>query len=152
MKPLLSKLVVAAAVGLCGTAYYLELYGWLLGDMSMLETPGLEAAPRYTRFNDTQKPRWGLMVAAKYEHLGFDVGGLPTGAPTAMGTATLDPAVGHYAIDAFELGVNAWGTRHVRVSANYVMNYIDGDSALVQKNFFHKRAEHEMLFRLGLNL
>jgi hypothetical protein len=137
---------------LSGTAYYIEVYGWILGDMFMMDAPGLETAPRYRRFTDTAKPRWGLMVAAKYEHVGFDVGGLPTGAPDAMGNPTLDPAAGNYSIHAFELGANAWGTNHVRLSANYVMNYIDGSSAQVQKNFYYRRAEHELLFRLGLNL
>ena len=134
-----------------GTAYYLELYGWILGDMSMIETPGLEPAPRYTRFNDTKKPRWGLMVAAKYEHVGFDVSGL-NGTTNAMGAAVADPASGHYSVHAFELGLNAWGTKHVRLSANYVLNYIDGDSSQVKKNYFFQRPEHELLFRIGINL
>ena len=119
--------------------------------MSMIETPGLEPAPRYTRFNDTKKPRWGLMVAAKYEHVGFDVSGL-NGTTNAMGAAVADPASGHYSVHAFELGLNAWGTKHVRLSANYVLNYIDGDSSQVKKNYFFQRPEHELLFRIGINL
>jgi hypothetical protein len=40
----------------------------------------------------------------------------------------------------------------VRVTANYVLNYLDGDAAQVQRNIFWRRAEHELDFRLGINL
>src|SRR5262249_21716993 len=86
-----------------GLGYYIEAYGWILGDVNFLETPGIEAAPRLKRFSVAKEPRWGLMLAAKYEHVAFDVTGLP-----AQADGSLDPAQGHYSIDVFELGLNAW--------------------------------------------
>jgi hypothetical protein len=135
-----------------GLGYYVELYGWILGDVGFLETPGLEAAPRIKRFAAAREPRWGLQLLAKYEHIGFDVKGLPQGAPDAMGNPTKDPAEGSYELHAFELGVNAWATKHVRVTANYVLNYMDGDAANMKKNFYYQKYEHELLFRLGIAL
>jgi hypothetical protein len=78
-----------------------------------------------------------------------------TGLPTqtdATGAISPDPGQGHYQIDVFELGVNAWATKHVRITANYVFNYIDGDSANVKRNFYYQRGEHELLFRLAIAL
>src|SRR5204863_516428 len=76
-----------------GLGYYFELYGWLMGDVSFLEAPGLETPPRVKAFQVAKEPRWGLMVAAKYEHVGFDVRGLAPRAG-AMGATAPDPAEG----------------------------------------------------------
>jgi phosphate-selective porin len=135
-----------------GYGYYLELYYWILGDANFLETPGLETAPRIKRFAVAKEPTWGLMVAAKYDHVGFDVSGLPK-TPDAMGNATVpDKAEGNYSVDAFELGVNAWATKHVRITGNYVLNYIDGTAPNIKSNLYWQKFEHELLFRLGIAL
>jgi phosphate-selective porin len=149
----LTRSTAGTGAKLDGYGYYVEVYGWLLGNSSFLETPGLEPAPRIKRFQVTTEPKWGLMLAAKYEHVGFNVAGLPSGA-VDPGTqiAARDPAEGYYQIHAFELGLNGWATKHVRLTANYVLNYIDGDSGQVKKNFYYRRPEHELLFRLGVNL
>jgi len=141
-----------------GYGYYVELYGWLLGDRTMLEMPGIEPMPRLNRFVPAAEPKWGLMLAARYEHLGFNVNGLtPAGAKA-------DPAQGDYSIDAVEVGLNAWLTKHVRLTCNYVLNYIGGfdakattdpantDAANLKKNFFYGRGEHELLFRAAVAL
>jgi len=128
-----------------GLGYYIEAYAWILGDIDFLEPPGLEAMPRLRPYTQTSAPRWGLMIAAKYEHLGLDVIGLPA-------TTARDPAEGHYQLDTFELGINAWATRHARLTTNYVINYFDGDSTRIRRNFFYQRVEHELLFRLGVTL
>jgi hypothetical protein len=142
--PMNAAIVRSAAIRgghLGGYGMYLQAHVWILGDVRFLETPGLEPAPRLHKL--TQRiPRWGLMVAAKYERLSFDITGLPAG----------DPAGGHYQIQAFELGVNAWGTKHIRLSANYILNWFDGDSKQLNGNFFAHRGEHELIFRLGLAL
>ena len=125
-----------------GTATYVEAYYWILGDRDMIEPPGLEPIPRLKAFKSSADPKWGLQVLAKYEHLSFDVSGLPD----------KDPAQGNVNVNAIELGLNGWLTKHVRLTANYVMNYIDGDTASVKKNFYFQKAEHELLFRAGINL
>ena len=129
-----------------GTAWYVELYGWLVGDSTFLETPGIEPMPRLKR-GPVARPRWALMAALKYEHLGMSLSGV-TSANTGV---TVDPTQGHYSVHTFEAGLNAWGTKHARISANYVVNYIDGSSAQVQSNYFYRRAEHEVLLRLAIN-
>jgi hypothetical protein len=132
-----------------GYGMYLEAFGWILGDVHFLETPGLEPAPR---LKELQQPhaRWGLMLAAKYERLEFDVSNLPLSAG-AMGPGP-NPAQGHYLVQAMELGLNAWATKHVRLTINYILNHIDGDSAQVKGNYFFDRNEHELLFRAALAL
>jgi len=132
-----------------GSAFYIEAYGWLLGDDRFVETPGLETAPRL-RDILVPKPKWAVMIAAKYERVSFDITGLPTSA-SAMG-AVANPAQGHYQLQVFELGVNAWATKHVRLTINYVLNHPDGTSGQIKSNYFFDRNEHELLFRVGLNL
>ena len=137
------------AANLNGFGYYLEAYGWILGDTSYLETPGIEAMPRL-RHAPAPEPRWGLMVAARYEHLEFNV--IPLKNLDANNVPIVDPAEGRYSVDTFELGVNAWASKHVRLTANYLINYIDGNSQLVKKNLFYQNAEHELLFRVAIAL
>ena len=74
----------------------------------------------------------------------------------AGGTLVADPQAGNVQVHVFELGLNAWATKHVRLTVNYIMNYITGDdanaSAAIKKNYFFGRAEHELLARVGINL
>ena len=88
----------------------------------------------------------------------FNISGLPGITDPVSGTTTGDAAVGLYKLHQFGLGLDAWGTKHVRLSVNYFMNYLDGDAPNLKKNFFMapatggQRAEHELLFRAGINL
>ncbi len=149
---LLRSPVFSDAQELSGTGYYVELYGWLLGHRKVIESPGLGLPPRLSTLAPVKEPTWALMVAAKLEHVGFDVVGLP------MPNGMVDPAQGHHGIDAVELGVNGWLTKHVRLTANYVVNFIGGfssdesDAKNMKSNLFYQRAEHELLFRLGIGL
>lgn len=129
-----------------GYGWYVEAFAWILGDIRMLETPGLEPMPHIKTFAVAPAPRWGLRVLARYEHVGVDVSGLGPvdGAP--------DPGAGSYELHTFALGLDGWATKHVRITANYLLNYIDGDAPLVRQNLFYRRPEHELLFRLGINL
>jgi hypothetical protein len=90
------------------------------------------------------------MLTAKYERLSFDITGLPLSVGMMGNVAA--PVQGHYLIQAFEVGVNAWATKHVRLTVNYVLNHLDGDSAQMRSNFYFDRNEHELLFRVGANL
>jgi phosphate-selective porin len=151
--PTLAKLVRSAALtggSLDGYGLYLEAFAWIIGDIHFTELPGVEPMPR-VRDLLVPKPKWALMLAAKYERLAFDVGGLPTAAMPTGGNM-INPAQGHYQVDAFELGVNAWATKHVRMTVNYVLNHIDGTSTQAIANYYHDRNDHEFLMRLGINL
>ena len=133
-----------------GYATYVELYGWLIGDRTILEAPGLNGFPRLDFKKKIEEPRWGLMAVVKYEHLSVDVTGPPV--LDAMGGMTVDPSQGNYKLDVIEVGLNAWLTKHIRLTANYVANHIDGDSAQVRKNLYYQQFEHELLFRAGISL
>lgn len=141
-----------AGGNLDGYGGYVEAFAWILGDVNFIETPGLEPVPHIKKFAPAKEPLWGLRVLARYEQVSFNVSGLPGILDPATGMTTGDAAVGLYKLHTFGLGVDAWGTKHVRISANYFLNYIDGDSPLVKKNFFYQRAEHELLFRLAVGL
>ena len=134
-----------------GYGGYIEAFAWILGDVNFIETPGLEPMPHIKKFAPAKEPLWGLRLLARFEELSFNVRGL---APVtdAMGMVGNDVAVGLYKLKQFGFGVDAWGTKHVRLSVNYFYNYIDGDSPLVKKSFYYQRGEHELLFRAGINL
>ena len=135
-----------------GYGGYIEAFVWILGDVNFIESPGLEPMPHIKKFVPAKEPKWGLRLLARYEQVSVNVSGLPGIVDPASGTTTADAAVGNTKLQTFGLGLDAWGTKHVRISANYFLNYIDGDTGLVKKNLFYQRAEHELLFRLGINL
>jgi phosphate-selective porin len=125
-----------------GWGSYVELYGWIHGDINV-DRPGLYQVPHWNGYITPKSPLWALMLAAKYEHVELDVTGLPAN----------DPALGHYSLDVFELGGNLWLTRHSRLMANYVMNYLDGNATNFTKNIYAKgHYDHELLFRLAVSL
>lgn len=128
-----------------GYAGYVEAYAWIGGPVNV-DKPGLYQTPHWNGYVTPPPPRWAVMLAAKYEHVEFAISGFGN-----------DPANGHYALDVFELGGSLWVTRHARVMANYVLNYVgSGDPAqaatMVGKSLFFQRSEHELLFRLAVSL
>jgi hypothetical protein len=135
-----------------GFGGYIELFAWILGDATFLEQPGIEPVPHIKKFAPAKEPMWGLRALARYEQVTFNIRGLPGVVDPATGTTMGDAAVGLYKIHQFGLGFDAWGTKHVRLSVNYFMNYIDGDAPLIKKNFYFQRFEHELLFRAGIAL
>jgi hypothetical protein len=135
-----------------GWGGYIEAFAWILGDVNFIETPGLEPMPHIKKFAPAKQPIWGLRALARYEEVTFNIVGLAGQLDPATGTTTADPGVGLYKLHQFGLGLDGWGTKHVRLTANYFFNYIDGDAPNVTKNFFYRRFEHELLFRAGINL
>lgn len=143
-----------AAATLSGHGAYGEVYVWLGQDVNV-DRPGLYQVPHWHGYVPAPAPAWAVMLAAKYEHVAFDIDALPQ-ATNAAGNLVADAANGHYALDTFELGASLWYTRHTRVMANYVLNYIGaGDSqasSLLKKNLFYRTSEHEILFRWAASL
>jgi hypothetical protein len=139
-----------AAGTLTGWGAYAEIYGWVwLSGVVNPSRPGYYDIPHWGGYRPPLEPHWGLMLAAKYEHVELDVGVPPSG------NAAADPAAGHYALDTFELGANLWLTRFSRLTANYVLNYVgagSGSAAQETTNLFFKGFEHELLFRLQVSL
>jgi hypothetical protein len=142
-----------AAANLTGWGAYAEVYGWIGGEVNT-DHPGLYKGPHWSGYVPPPPPRWAVQLAAKYEHVEADVSGLPS-STDSKGNQVANPAAGHYALDAFSLGASLWVTRHTRLAANYVLNYIgagDGNAANEKKNLFFERIEHELLFRLAVQL
>jgi len=140
---------------LSGYGWYTELYAWIGGPVNV-DRPGLYQPPHWRGYETPPPPNWAIMLAAKYEHLAFDVSGFP-GTTNASGALVADPAVGHYALDTLELGGSFWVTRHSRFMANYLYNYLGaGDPAeaapMEKKNIFFKQGEQELLFRFAVSL
>jgi len=140
-----------AGATLDGYGGYIEAFAWILGDVNFIETPGLEPMPHIKKFAPAREPLWGLRMLVRYEQVTFNIRGL-AGSTDAMGNLVNDLAIGLYKLHTFGLGLDAWGTKHVRLSVNYFMNYVDGDAPNVKKSYFFQRAEHELLFRAGINL
>jgi hypothetical protein len=130
---------------LSGNGGYAELYVWL-GESVNVDLPGLYQVPHWDGYKVPGPPKWAVQVAAKYEHVGFDVDDLPA----------KDPARGSYLLDVFELGSSVWLTRHSRFMANYVFNSIGHGSSdpasNEQKTIFFHRGDHELLFRAAASL
>jgi hypothetical protein len=128
-----------------GWGAYVELYAWVGGDVNP-DRPGLYSIPHWIGYVPPKRPQWALQFAAKYEHVEFDLSQL---VPTAI--------AGHWGLDTFSVGANFWVTRHARIMANYNLNYVGlGDPTLAapaeKKNLFFQKFEHELLFRLQVNL
>ncbi len=147
-----SRSAPKAGGNLEGYSGYIELFAWILGDVNFIETPGLEPMPHIKRFAPAKEPVWGLRALVRYEQVNFNITGVPGTTDPVTGTTTADPSVGNYKLHQVGFGFDAWGTKHVRLTANYFFNYIDGDAPNIKKNFFFQRFEHELLFRAGINL
>jgi hypothetical protein len=129
-----------------GWGGYVEAWAWVWRRVEISRF-GVYDVPHWSGYHAPAPPKWGLMVAAKWEHVEFAISDLPSG----------DPANGHFALDTFELGANLWFTRHARLTANYALNYVGaGDpreaAPLAKKNLFFQQAEHELLFRLQVSI
>jgi len=123
---------------LTGLGYYVEAWAWAMGDMSIVPTPSLPGGGKLKHpLTPSKDTGWGVKLLAKYEHVGLDLH-LP-----AIADGVVDPADGHYAIDAFSLGADAWPSTQVRLTVNYVMNFIGGlgahsaDAALQKANYYY---------------
>jgi hypothetical protein len=137
-----------------GFGAYIEAYAWIGGPVNT-DHPGLYQIPHWRGYIKPVPPRWAVLLSARYEHVEQAISGLPQTLPS--GKSGLDPANGHYGFDEMQLGASFWVTRHSRVMANYNLDYIgSGDprqaSALIEKNLFFRKIEHELLFRLQVNL
>jgi phosphate-selective porin len=131
-----------------GSGGYAEVYAWLGGDVHA-DHPGLYSSPHWKGYKPTPPVAWAVLLAAKYEHIGFDVENLPA-ETSASGKAVADAGVGHYGLNVYELGASLWYTRHSRIAANYVLNYL-GATPVKTKNVFYKKSENELLFRWAVN-
>ena len=147
-----------------GTAFYAQMWYWILGSPAILPTPGQEIPLRWAGYRKG-KEAWpiGLYISARYERLILHQD--DTMSPTALPDEQ-KVAVGSMSVDSFGVAINAWFTRHMRFSVNYLLNYLDGDLKLddgsvrlpMPNNLgqptltYYRTAEHELLFRAAIGL
>lgn len=163
--PLLTRTLLGS-IKSSGTSFYVQMWYWILGNSSMLPTPGQEVPQRWMGYRKG-KESWpiGLYVTARYERL-FLHHEDRTEAPLSL-TDPEKMSIGTLSVDSFGVALNAWFTRHMRFSVNYLLNYLDGDMPLISSDavrllqagptgqpttMFHRTAQHELLFRAGFGL
>jgi len=156
---------LSANINRRGTSFYLQMWYWILGSPTILPTPGQELPQRWAGYRKGKEPfPIGLYVSARYERMFVEHDELPQ--EGLMLSEEQRAILGHVSVDSFGAAVNLWLTRHVRFSANYFVNYLDGNmpviqgsvrfppaGALMQPTYpFYRTAEHELLFRAALAL
>jgi hypothetical protein len=147
------------------TSFYVQMWYWILGNPAMLPTPGQEIPNRWIGYRKGREPfPIGLYISARYERLVLQQEDV-TEVPLAL-TDAQKSTIGRLSMDSFAAALNLWVSRHVRFSANYLMNYLDGDMPLVQGKVhiptggplmqptftFYRTPEHELLFRAAIGL
>jgi hypothetical protein len=138
----------AGSLTLSGWSTYGEVWGWVVGDETILgppAAPGLELPARLSDFAGESR-RFGVKLAARVDYvdetlsLGADAQGAGLGVASA-GTTKLTAAT---------VSASAWYTRRARVSVDYVYNRLDGATPFL--NGLDSKTEQELLFRTTLAL
>ncbi len=122
---------------LSGFSSYVQVGVWVLGDRSIIGFPGT-AKPLHIDLTkpSTVVPGSGVEILAKWEHLAVDYEGA-----SRSGSNDKKTPNGTTEVEAFSLGVNYWATKHVRVTANYVLNdFPNGSASPVIGNVLHEVA------------
>lgn len=156
---------LSANINRRGTSFYLQMWYWILGSPSMLPTPGQEIPQRWAGFKKGKESfPIGLYVSARYERMFAEHEEIPQ---EGLSLSDEQRAIlGNVSVDSFGLAVNLWLSRHVRFSANYFLNYLDGNmpvisgdvrfppaGPLMQPTYpFYRTPEHEVLFRAAFAL
>jgi phosphate-selective porin len=100
-----------------GVSYYVQAGVWL-GKRDVNGLPGYENMT-HVDFSkaDPETPPTAVQLLAKWEQLSLKYAGA-----SRQGTPDTTNADGNIKVNAFSLGVNYWATKHIRLSANYVLN------------------------------
>ena len=103
--------------GLSGYSYYVQAGVWL-GKRDITGLPGYENMT-HVDFSkaDPEVPPHAVQLLAKWEQLHLSYKGA-----SRAGTPDTTNADGDIKVNAFSLGVNYWATKHIRLTANYVLN------------------------------
>jgi len=106
-----------------GVSYYLQAGVWL-GKRDISGLPGYENMPHVDFSKPDPDPTHAVQLLAKWEQVHLSYNG-----SDRAGTQDVKNADGDIKVNAFSLGANYWMSKHVRLSANYVLN-IFPDSAI----------------------
>ena len=110
---------------LSGFSSYVQVGAWVLGDRSIIGFPGT-GKPLHIDLTKPSSvvPGHGVEILVKWEHLAVDYEGA-----SRSGVNDKKTPNGTTQVEALSLGVNYWATKHVRASANYVLNTFPNGSA-----------------------
>jgi phosphate-selective porin len=100
-----------------GYAYYAQLAFWPMGGREIIGNPGYENPAHVDLKKADKSPTTALQVLLKWEQLNVKYD-----SASRAGTADANNVDGSIKVNALSLGVNYWATKHVRLTANYVMN------------------------------
>ncbi|HEY4104676.1 MAG TPA: porin [Polyangiaceae bacterium] len=100
-----------------GYSYYAEVGFWF-GKRDVTGLPGYENMP-HVDFSkpDPVEPPNSLELLAKWEQLN-----LKYDSASVAGSKDVKNIDGNIKVNAFSLGLNYWATKHLRLTANYVLN------------------------------
>lgn len=101
-----------------GYSYYVEFGYWPLGNRDINGLPGVQNMPHVDFEKPEKKTReTALQLLAKWEQVR-----LTYDSARRSGSPDSKNADGDIRVDAFSLGANYWLTKHLRLTANYVLN------------------------------
>jgi hypothetical protein len=101
-----------------GYSYYVQVGFWPLGNRDINGIPGDE---NYQHINwkkpDPESPKQALQLLVKWEQLA-----LTYNSNSRDGLKDPKGIDGDINVNAFSLGANYWATKHIRISANYILD------------------------------
>jgi hypothetical protein len=99
-----------------GVSYYVQAGIWL-GKRDISGLPGYENMTHVDFSKPDARPANAVQLLAKWEQVS-----LKYDSASRSGAADTKNADGNIKVNAFSLGVNYWLSKHIRLSANYVLN------------------------------
>ncbi len=101
-----------------GYSYYAQLGFWPVGKRDINGAPGYQNMPHvdFSKPDPATPPR-ALQLLVKWEQLA-----LSYASASRSGVADAKNIDGDIKVNAFSIGANYWVTKHIRLTANYVLN------------------------------
>lgn len=109
---------------LSGIGAYARASYFVFGDPLINGLAGTQLPPHPFGALKPGKTEPALQLVLDYGHLSATYGNTSDGAD-----GTLDPLVGDTFVDAVQVGVNYWYTKHVRLTADFLYNFFSGSAA-----------------------
>jgi hypothetical protein len=97
-----------------GWGWYAQASYWLLGDHDIIGYPSYGKPVHLDLLAPQRAPQQGVQVLAKFEMLHMSYDGNARG-----GNLDAKTPNGDVIVNDFELGINYWATKHLRVGLNY---------------------------------
>lgn len=136
-----------------GTTWYAQASFWPFGAPRINGNPGTFGTPKLPKDSGKESP-YGVQIVARYEQVRLDYD-----ANSKDGdNGSLDAKFTGIKINAYQLGVNYWATKHVRLTGEYSLYQTPKDQqalapgARANGNDKEATSFHELSFRVGLAL